>query len=117
MAPRGAEGPAKAARTPELSEAPAALDPSRSLAPSSPHSRLVFLPPDWLPLALIVGDAFIAAISVPAGYWVDYANAPHALRFGPYLAAIPFVVAFYLFALAVTGQYRSWRGRTLVDQL
>ena len=117
MARRVDEGPAKAARTPELSEAPAALDPSRSLAPSSPHSRLVFLPPDWLPVALIVGDAFIAAISVPAGYWIKYANAPQALPFGPYLAAIPFVVAFYLFALAVTGQYRSWRGRTLVDQL
>src|SRR5207245_6327464 len=27
------------------------------------------------------------------------------------------VIAIYLFALAVNQQYRSWRGRTLVDQL
>jgi exopolysaccharide biosynthesis polyprenyl glycosylphosphotransferase len=65
----------------------------------------------------MIGDAIIAALSVPAGYWIKYGNASQALPFGPYLAAIPFVVAFYLFALAVTGQYRSWRGRTLVDQL
>jgi Undecaprenyl-phosphate glucose phosphotransferase len=65
----------------------------------------------------MIGDAIIAAISVPAGYWIRYGNASQVLPFGPYLAAIPFVIAFYLFALAVTGQYRSWRGRTLVDQL
>jgi exopolysaccharide biosynthesis polyprenyl glycosylphosphotransferase len=75
------------------------------------------LTPDWLPVALIVGDAVIAAISVPAGYWIKYGNADQTLPFGPYLAAIPAVVVLYLFSLAVTGQYRSWRGRTLVDQL
>src|SRR6266851_1791468 len=84
---------------------------------SAPEGRLVFLPPDWLPVALLVGDAVIAAASVPAGYWIKYANATQALPFGPYLAAIPIVVVLYLFSLAATGQYRSWRGRTLVDQL
>ncbi len=79
--------------------------------------RLVSLSPDWLPAALVVGDAVIAAAAVPAGYWIKYGNADQALPFGPYLAAIPFVVVIYLFSLAVTGQYRSWRGRTLVDQL
>src|SRR6266702_1352447 len=39
------------------------------------------------------------------------------LAFGPYLGAIPVVIPIYLFALAVNQQYRSWRGRTLVDQL
>jgi exopolysaccharide biosynthesis polyprenyl glycosylphosphotransferase len=27
------------------------------------------------------------------------------------------VVAIYIFSLALTGQYRSWRGRTLIDQI
>jgi len=65
----------------------------------------------------MVGDSVIAAVSVVAGYWLRYGNADQTLPFGPYLAAIPVVVAIYLFSLAVTGQYRSWRGRTLVDQL
>jgi Undecaprenyl-phosphate glucose phosphotransferase len=65
----------------------------------------------------VVGDGIIAAISVLAGYWIKYNNAPQVLPFAPYVAAIPVVVLLYLFALAVTGQYRSWRGRTLVDQL
>ena len=79
--------------------------------------RLALLPPDWLPIALLVGDGIIAAISVPAGYWIKYHNASQVLPFTPYLEAIPVVVFLYLFALTVTGQYRSWRGRTLVDQL
>ena len=115
MARRVDESAAEAAPTPEVSKAPAASDPTRSTAP--PQSRLVFLPPDWLPYALMIGDAIIAAISVPAGYWIKYYGAVQALPFKPYLVAIPFVIACYLFALAVTGQYRSWRGRTLVDQL
>src|SRR5712691_4539783 len=82
-----------------------------------PGSRLVFLPPDWLPVALIVGDAIIAAASVPFGYWVRYFKAGQVLPLGPYLAAIPVVIALYLFALAVNRQYSSWRGLTLVDQL
>jgi len=79
--------------------------------------RLALLPPDWLPIALLVGDGIIAAISVPAGYWIKYHNASQVLPFTPYLEAIPVVIFLYLFAMTVTGQYRSWRGRTLVDQL
>src|SRR5258708_33077627 len=78
--------------------------------------RLV-LPPDWLPLALLGGDALIAAISVPFAYWIRYGKADQALPIGPYLAAIPVVVVVYLFSLAVNHQYTSWRGRTLADQL
>jgi exopolysaccharide biosynthesis polyprenyl glycosylphosphotransferase len=79
--------------------------------------RLGFLPADWLPVALVAGDAMIAAISVPAGYWIKYGAAEQALPLGPYLAAIPIVIAIFLFSMAITGQYRSWRGRTLLDQL
>ena len=81
------------------------------------RSRLVFLPPDWLPFALVVGDAAIAAVSVPIAYWLRYGNAGQALPFGPYLAAIPVVAVLYLVALAVNRQYSSWRGLTLLDQL
>jgi exopolysaccharide biosynthesis polyprenyl glycosylphosphotransferase len=84
-------------------------------------SRLQALPPDWLPLALLVGDAAIVAGSVVAVYWY-YVNvdpfrraAGAALPLGPYLAAIPAVIAIYLFSLAINHQYQSWRGRTLMD--
>jgi exopolysaccharide biosynthesis polyprenyl glycosylphosphotransferase len=117
MARRADESAAKAVPTPKVTEAPAAPDPSRKTAPPAAQSRLVFLPPDWLRYALMIGDAIIVAISVPAGYWIKYFGAVQSLPFRPYLVAIPFAVACYLFALAVTGQYRSWRGRTLVDQL
>jgi exopolysaccharide biosynthesis polyprenyl glycosylphosphotransferase len=90
---------------------------ARPAVVAATSGRLGFLSTDWLPAALVVGDALIAAVSVPAGYWIKYGNANQTLPFGPYLAAIPVVVALYLFSLAVTGQYRSWRGRTLVDQL
>jgi exopolysaccharide biosynthesis polyprenyl glycosylphosphotransferase len=80
-------------------------------------SRLVFLPPDWLPVALLIGDAVIAAVSVPFGYWLRYVNAGQALPFGPYISAIPVVVVLFVVALAINRQYSSWRGRTLVDQL
>jgi exopolysaccharide biosynthesis polyprenyl glycosylphosphotransferase len=103
-------------------------------APSrSPESKAVISPardrvgrrvtPDWLPLALLVGDALIVAVSVPAAFWY-YINldplrgtAGAALRFAPYIPAIPVSVAIYLFALAVNQQYRSWRGRNLMDLL
>ncbi|TAN34331.1 undecaprenyl-phosphate glucose phosphotransferase [bacterium] len=84
-------------------------------------SRLVVLPPDWLPLALVVGDAVIVAASVVAAYWY-YVNvdplrraAGAALPLAPYLAAIPVAIAIYLFSLAINHQYQSWRGRTLMD--
>jgi exopolysaccharide biosynthesis polyprenyl glycosylphosphotransferase len=85
--------------------------------------RLIFGRPDWLPLTLIAGDAIFVAASIVLAYWYRYYldRIPRAYReplaFGPYLRAIPAVVALYLFALAVNQQYRSWRGRTLVDQL
>ena len=81
------------------------------------RARRVVLPADWLPIALLVGDAIIAALSIPFGYWVRYVNADQTLAFGPYLAAIPVVVILYVVALATNRQYSSWRGRTLVDQL
>lgn len=75
------------------------------------------LPADWLPIALLLGDAAIAAASVPLAYWIRYGNADQHLPFAPYLAAIPVVVAIYMLSLAANHQYTSWRGRTLVDQL
>ena len=83
----------------------------------------IFRRPNWLPLALILGDALIAGVSVILAYEYRYHldRIPQVLKeplaFGPYMAAIPFVAAMFLFALAVNQQYRSWRGRTLVDQL
>jgi len=79
--------------------------------------------PNWLPLALLVGDALIAAVSVVLAYWYRFhldripQQVREPLAFRPYLLAIPFVVVITLFALAVNQQYHSWRGRTLVDQL
>ncbi len=83
----------------------------------------IFRRPNWLPLALILGDALIAGVAVILAYEYRYHldRIPQVVReplaFGPYLAAIPVVVAIFLFALAVNQQYRSWRGLTLVDQL
>jgi Undecaprenyl-phosphate glucose phosphotransferase len=84
-----------------------------------PAGRLVFLPPDWLPIALVVGDAVIVAASLLLGYWYRHNIDPIrqeggvALAFGPYLIAIPVVIVVYWVALAFNQQYRSWRGRTL----
>ena len=86
------------------------------LASHETSSRLA-LPPDWLPRALIFGDAVISAISIPFGYWFRFHGATQSLPVGPYLAAVPAVVVINLFALAVNGQYRSWRGRTLAELL
>jgi Undecaprenyl-phosphate glucose phosphotransferase len=80
-------------------------------------SSNIRLAPDWLPKALVVGDAVIAAVSVPFAYWIRYNKADQSLPFGPYVAAIPVVVVLYLFSLALNHQYTSWRGRTLADQL
>ena len=83
----------------------------------------IFRRPNWLPLALIIGDVLIAGVAVILAYEYRYHldRIPQVLKeplaFGPYVAAIPVVVALFLFALAVNQQYRSWRGRTLVDQV
>lgn len=94
--------------------APPSTDASK---PAARQRRSEALPADWLPRALVVGDAVIAAVSVPIAYWIRYGKADQALPFGPYLAAIPVVVVIYVGVLAVNHQYTSWRGRTLVDQL
>lgn len=81
----------------------------------------MLLPPDWLPKALIVGDAIVAVLSVMLAYWFHHTFDPfHTLTPGelpirPYLVALPFVVLFYVVALAANHQYQSWRGRTLID--
>ena len=86
-------------------------------------SRLVFLPPDWLPLALLIGDVLIVVVSIGAAYWYYHNLDPlrrsegAALPLGPYLAAMPVAAAIYLLSLAINHQYRSWRGRTLMDLL
>src|SRR2546430_2036890 len=67
---------------------------------------LVVLPPDWLPKALIFGDAVIAALSVLLSYWFHHTFDPfHTLTPGelplaPYLAALPVVILFYIASLA-----------------
>jgi exopolysaccharide biosynthesis polyprenyl glycosylphosphotransferase len=81
------------------------------------------LPPDWLPRALVAGDAVIVVVALLLGYWYRHNLDPikqqggEALAFGPYLAAIPVVVLIYLLALAMNSQYHSWRGRTLAAVL
>src|SRR2546428_226044 len=88
-----------------------------------PAGRLVFLPPDWLPKALIAGDFVVAAAQVLLASWFHHrfdpihTLTPGELPLGPYLAAIPFVVLIYVAALTANHQYQSWRGRTLVDLL
>jgi exopolysaccharide biosynthesis polyprenyl glycosylphosphotransferase len=92
---------------------------ARATAPVA--RRLVFLSPDWLPKALIVGDALIAALAVLAAYWFHHTFDPfHTLTPGelpvtPYLAALPVVILFYIASLAASHQYQSWRGRSLLD--
>src|SRR3989442_11236717 len=101
-----------------MSEADLVVMPKVETAPAA-----IFRRPNWLPLVLMVGDALIAGVSVILAYEYRYhldripQVVKEPLAFPPYLAAVPFVVAIYLFALAVNQQYRSWRGRTLVDQL
>jgi exopolysaccharide biosynthesis polyprenyl glycosylphosphotransferase len=88
-----------------------------------PAPALIFRRPNWLPLALLLGDAILTAASVVLAYQyrfhfdrIPQVHAEHP-AFAPYLAAIPVVVVLFLMALGVNHQYRSWRGRTLLDQL
>jgi len=97
---------------------------STAISPIATGSRRrLFLPADWLPLALFAGDSLIVIFSILAGYWYYHNLDPLrradglALPFAPYAAALPVVVAIYLFALAINRQYQSWRGRTLMELL
>src|SRR5258708_39830461 len=85
--------------------------PSKTLAGlrvPKPESRLVFLPPDWLPLALIAGDAGTAVAGVLLRYWERHTLHPTCpqgaggLAFGPHPVAIP--VGITLFWLALSPQ-------------
>lgn len=85
-------------------------------------SRISALGPDWLPLALLAGDAIIVVASVVVAYLFHHTIDPIRtegghLPFGPYVAAIPVVIFLYLFALTINHQYQSWRGRSLSDLL
>src|SRR5439155_14181510 len=85
-------------------------------------SRLATLGPDWLPIALLAGDAIIVVASTVGAYLFHRSIDPfhtegRFLPFGPYAAAIPVVVLLYLFALTINHQYQSWRGRSLSDLL
>ena len=86
-------------------------------------ARLGALGPDWLPLALLVGDAVVVGASVLISYWY-YINvdplrraAGAALPFAPYIPGTVAAVVIFLISLAMNHQYQSWRGRTLVDLL
>jgi exopolysaccharide biosynthesis polyprenyl glycosylphosphotransferase len=101
---------------------PAPAARSAATPAARPAGRLVFLPPDWLPLALLVGDAIIVVASLLAAYWYHRTVDPihtegTALPFAPYLPAIPIVVVIYLASLAINHQYQSWRGRSLSELL
>src|SRR5215472_13525316 len=92
-------------------------DDGLTAVPAAP--RLV-LPVDWLPIVLLAGDGLIAAASVCVAYWlrtVGFTPAARLHQFGPYLDRVPLVVAVCAGALALNGQYRSWRGSRLGDQL
>ena len=109
---------------PEATTDPGTVRPAPMPLPvSAPTGRLVFLPPDWLPKALVLGDAVMVAVSLLVGYWYRHNLDPirqqggAALAFGPYLLAIPVVIVLYWLALAMNQQYRSWRGRTLASIL
>jgi exopolysaccharide biosynthesis polyprenyl glycosylphosphotransferase len=101
----------------------AAQLPARTAQIGPAERRLVFLPPDWLPIALVVGDAVLVTASLLVGYWYRHNLDPirqqggEALAFGPYLVAIPVLVVIYWIALVINRQYLSWRGRTLAGIL
>jgi exopolysaccharide biosynthesis polyprenyl glycosylphosphotransferase len=106
-------------------QAEAAPDPHGQTPPAGVEGsqRLAVLPADWLPLALLLGDALIVIVSIVGAYWY-YVNLDPlrraggaALPFRPYVPAVPVVVVITLVALAMNRQYRSWRGRTLMDLL
>lgn len=109
-------GPANAAAAPKA-------EPQVARRKVVEPARLGVLGPDWLPLALLAGDALIVAASVLLSYWY-YVNvdplrraAGAALPFGPYIPGTIGAVVIFLSSLTINHQYQSWRGRTLVDLL
>lgn len=109
-------------RLEEMSEAARPTDHA-AIPPASAVPVALLRRPNWLPAVLVVGDALIAGASVILAYEYRYhldripQVVKEPLAFGPYMAAAPIVAIMFLFALAINQQYRSWRGRTLVDQL
>jgi Undecaprenyl-phosphate glucose phosphotransferase len=85
--------------------------------------KRVFDRPNWLPFALIFGDAVAVIISVLAAYWLRFhgqpltSSATETPELSAYLLVIPVLVLLNAFALSLNRQYTSWRGRSLVDQL
>ena len=83
----------------------------------------VFDRPNWLPRALILGDAVVVAVSVLLAYYYRFHTGPtvpagvETSQLGAYLLPIPIVIVLFAFALSLNKQYSSWRGRSLVDQL
>jgi exopolysaccharide biosynthesis polyprenyl glycosylphosphotransferase len=106
----------------EVAAAPLSVvrgDHDDALTPVPAAPRMV-LPVDWLPIVLLAGDGLIAAASVCVAYWlrtVGFTPAARLQQFGPYLDRVPLVVGVCACALALNGQYRSWRGSQLGDQL
>ena len=119
--PSGAVAPGESNRRPGQRSPDAAADLESSLTPAVvEHVRTARprnLPTDWLPNALIAGDAFIVTGSILAAYWIYIRERGQALPINGYLLAIPVSILIFLFAGATTHQYSSWRGRTLVDLL
>ncbi len=109
--------------------------PLRAVTPAKPRREVVadqvsqrarpfvFLPPDWLPIALVLGDTLIVIAAVVGAFWYYHNLDPlrrtegPALAFGPYVGALPVVALLFLVSLALNRQYGSWRGRTLMDLL
>ena len=109
----------RAPQVPAPSGDPSSLTTSPATAASQEAGKRQAraVPADWLPLALVIGDSIIAAISVPLAYWIRFGRASQVLPIEPYLAAIPVVVVIYLVSLAINRQYISWRGEQLAVQL
>lgn len=116
MARRAPEVPAPSGDPPELNRTIATAQ-ATTHPPDAGKRQTRTVPADWLPLALMVGDSVIVAISVPLAYWIRFGRAAQVLPIEPYLIAIPVVVVIYLVSLAINRQYISWRGEQLAVQL
>src|SRR2546422_9170580 len=57
-------------------DSPGGFKAPAGLRGARPESKLVFLPPGWLPLALIAGDAVVAGAAVLRGYWYRHNLGP-----------------------------------------